>query len=156
MGTNKGGRPSKKQLAERKKELNNFDKLYDEACDNLREDRKMTKKFLDTYRLSVSGSSDLLVAGSSIAKFIEVLTDMNRHMIDLARVKQSEYEANLFDASGEDDEKDIYDALQRPVAKQESVSPETKDEPLEDAIETSALSEEPEDMEQLDEVRGDA
>lgn len=117
------GRPTREQLEEKKRASNSFDKLYDEACENLREDRKMTKKFLETYRNNMSGSADLLVAGSSIAKFIEVMTDMNRHMIDLAKVKQSEYESSLYDAEN-DDEKDIYDALQKPIDK----TPEDKEQ----------------------------
>lgn len=117
------GRPTREQLEEKKRASNSFDKLYDEACENLREDRKMTKKFLETYRNNMSGSADLLVAGSSIAKFIEVMTDMNRHMIDLAKVKQSEYESSLYDAEN-DDEKDIYDTLQKPIDK----TPEDKEQ----------------------------
>lgn len=126
------GRPTREQLEEKKRASNSFDKLYDEACENLREDRKMTKKFLETYRNNMSGSADLLVAGSSIAKFIEVMTDMNRHMIDLAKVKQSEYESSLYDAEN-DDEKDIYDTLQQ-----------------------KPLDKTPDDKEQINEIKGDA
>ncbi len=90
------------------------DQILDEAIDNIRKDRDVTKRLLDDIMIYLSKSEERhREVGITAAKYVETLQRSNEQLVKISTLlkKTEKKEAGLT----ADDKKDIFDLLQGDV-----------------------------------------
>ena len=89
-------------------ELNN---LFSEALDNIRNDRKLAREFLNEIANEISTNSEQNKYLSPVAaKHIETLQRSNEQLVKIISLKQKDAEESF--ALSEDDKSNLYDLIQ--------------------------------------------
>ncbi|MBL96838.1 MAG: hypothetical protein CMF52_03395 [Legionellales bacterium] len=89
----------------------NIDTLITEALDNIRNDRKVAREFLNEIANQIANDSDQNKYLSPVAaKHIETMQRSNEQLVKIITIKQKDQEAG-FDLS-EDDKSNLYDIIQ--------------------------------------------
>lgn len=68
----------------------NFDKLFKEGYFNIRENRRSAKRLLKRSLAQIKDPVDFVTMGSVVSKFLEQITQCDRLMIELAKMKKEE------------------------------------------------------------------
>ena len=87
------------------------DQILDEAIDNIRKDRDVTKRLLDDVMVYLSKSEERhREVGITAAKYVETLQRSNEQLVKISTLlKRAEKQETGLTA---DDKKDIFDMLQ--------------------------------------------
>tara|TARA_R100001015_G_C4532707_1_gene98704 strand:+ start:143 stop:439 length:297 start_codon:yes stop_codon:yes gene_type:complete len=87
------------------------DQILDEAIDNIRKDRDVTKRLLDDVMVYLSKSEERhREVGITAAKYVETLQRSNEQLVKISTLlKRAEKQETGLSA---DDKKDIFDLLQ--------------------------------------------
>ena len=87
------------------------DEILDEAIDNIRKDRDVTKRLLDDVMVYLSKSEERhREVGITAAKYVETLQRSNEQLVKISTLlKRAEKQETGLTA---DDKKDIFDLLQ--------------------------------------------
>ena len=89
----------------------NIDTLITEALDNIRNDRKVAREFLNEIANQIANDSDQNQYLSPVAaKHIETMQRSNEQLVKIISIKQKDQEAG-FELS-EDDKSNLYDIIQ--------------------------------------------
>ena len=90
------------------------DQILDEAIDNIRKDRDVTKRLLDDVMVYLSKSEERhREVGIVVAKYLETLQRSNEQLVKISTLlKRAEKKETGLTA---DDKKDIFDLLQGDV-----------------------------------------
>ncbi len=89
----------------------NIDTLITEALDNIRNDRKVAREFLNEIANQIANDSDQNKYLSPVAaKHIETMQRSNEQLVKIISIKQKDQEAG-FELS-EDDKSNLYDIIQ--------------------------------------------
>ncbi len=89
----------------------NIDTLISEALDNIRNDRKVAREFLNEIANQIANDSDQNKYLSPVAaKHIETMQRSNEQLVKIISIKQKDQEQG-FELS-EDDKDNLYDIIQ--------------------------------------------
>ena len=89
----------------------NIDTLITEALDNIRNDRKVAREFLNEIANQIANDSDQNKYLSPVAaKHIETMQRSNEQLVKIISIKQKDQD-QAFDLS-EDDKASLYDIIQ--------------------------------------------
>ncbi len=89
----------------------NLDTLISEALDNIRNDRKVAREFLNEIANQIANDSDQNKYLSPVAaKHIETMQRSNEQLVKLIGIKQKGSEAQM--ELSEDDKSSLYDIIQ--------------------------------------------
>jgi len=89
----------------------NIDNLITEALDNIRNDRKVAREFLNEIANQIAGDAEQNKYLSPVAaKHIETMQRSNEQLVKIISIKQKDQD-KTFDLS-EDDKSSLYDIIQ--------------------------------------------
>tara|TARA_E500000331_G_C17016787_1_gene608870 strand:- start:93 stop:392 length:300 start_codon:yes stop_codon:yes gene_type:complete len=89
----------------------NLDNLITEALDNIRNDRKVAREFLNEIANQIAGDADQNKYLSPVAaKHIETMQRSNEQLVKIISIKQKDQD-KTFELS-EDDKSSLYDIIQ--------------------------------------------
>ena len=89
----------------------NLDKLIGEALDNIRNDRKIAKEFLNEIANQIAADSEQNRSLSPVAaKHIETMQRSNEQLVKIINIKQKS--AEISEELSEDDKTNLYDIIQ--------------------------------------------
>ena len=89
----------------------NIDNLITEALDNIRNDRKVAREFLNEIANQIAGDAEQNKYLSPVAaKHIETMQRSNEQLVKIISIKQKDQD-KTFDLS-EDDKASLYDIIQ--------------------------------------------
>ena len=88
-----------------------LDNLFDEALDNIRNDRKLAREFLNEIANEISSDSEQNKYLSPVAaKHIETMQRSNEQLVKIITLRQKKSEESF--ALSEDDKSNLYDLIQ--------------------------------------------
>jgi len=91
----------------------NFDTLIAEALDNIRNDRKVAREFLNEIANQIASDSEQNKYLSPVAaKHIETMQRSNEQLVKIISIKQKDKEKGLEFELSEDDKSNLYDIIQ--------------------------------------------
>ena len=89
----------------------NIDTLITEALDNIRNDRKVAREFLNEIANQIANDSDQNKYLSPVAaKHIETMQRSNEQLVKIISIKQKDQEQGI--ELSEDDKANLYDIIQ--------------------------------------------
>jgi|TARA_B100000287_G_scaffold424849_2_gene470206 DNA-binding protein H-NS len=88
-----------------------LDNLFNEALDNIRNDRKLAREFLNEIANEISSDSEQNKYLSPVAaKHIETMQRSNEQLVKIITLRQKKSEESF--ALSEDDKSNLYDLIQ--------------------------------------------